>query len=170
ERNITYYVSQNPNGCESARAAFTANKFYDLPAAPLVTQPSATCAGQFTLAQLSVTGSNLKWYNAATGGNVLPANTVIEPNETYYVSQNPNGCESPRAIFIATNFYDIPAAPAITQPAAACEGTVSLGIVVVSGTGEVRWYDAAVGGNQLESSTIVKEGVTYYVSRRTNNC
>ncbi|MBH1960602.1 MAG: T9SS type A sorting domain-containing protein [Flavobacteriia bacterium] len=170
ERNKTYYVSQNPNGCESARTAFTANKFYDLPAAPVVTQPAATCAGQLTLGQLSVTGSNLKWYNAATGGNVLPANTVIEPNETYYVSQNPNGCESPRATFIATSIYEIPAAPAVTQPAEACEGTVSLGNVVVSGTGEVRWYDAAVGGNQLESSTIVKEGVTYYVSRRTNNC
>jgi hypothetical protein len=55
-----------------------------------------------TLANLSVTGSNLQWYSAATGGSTLPLTTALVSGTTYYVSQTVNGCESDRIAIIVT--------------------------------------------------------------------
>ncbi len=54
-----------------------------------------------TVANLVATGSNLKWYSAATGGSVLATNTVLISG-TYYVSQTVNGCESTRTSVVVT--------------------------------------------------------------------
>lgn len=50
-------------------------------------------AGQ-TLASFTVSGQNIIWYSAATGGTVLPSSTLIVSGTTYYASQTLNGCES----------------------------------------------------------------------------
>ena len=55
-----------------------------------------------TLANLSVTGTNLKWYNAVTNGSVLPSTTQLVSGTTYYVSQSVNGCEGPRLSITVT--------------------------------------------------------------------
>jgi hypothetical protein len=55
-----------------------------------------------TLANLTVTGSNLQWYSAATGGSTLPITTALVSGTTYYVSQTVNGCESDRIAIIVT--------------------------------------------------------------------
>jgi hypothetical protein len=55
-----------------------------------------------TLANLSVTGTNLQWYNAATNGSTLPSTTQLVSGTTYYVSQSVNGCEGPRLSITVT--------------------------------------------------------------------
>ncbi|GGP05510.1 hypothetical protein GCM10010992_21880 [Cloacibacterium rupense] len=55
---------------------------------------SQTLLPNATLAQLNVTGSAIKWYAAASGGNSLPTTTILVNNQTYYASQTINGCES----------------------------------------------------------------------------
>lgn len=55
-----------------------------------------------TLANLTVTGVNLQWYNSATGGTLLPINTILISGTTYYVSQTINGCESERIAITVT--------------------------------------------------------------------
>lgn len=55
-----------------------------------------------TLANLTVTGSNLQWYSAASGGSPLPLNTTLVSGTTYYVSQTVNGCESSRIAITVT--------------------------------------------------------------------
>jgi len=49
-----------------------------------------------TISSLSVTGTNIKWYNAPTGGTQYtdPANTALVNGQTYYASQTINGVES----------------------------------------------------------------------------
>jgi hypothetical protein len=54
-----------------------------------------------TLADLAVTGNDIKWYTVASGGTVLPANTALVSGN-YYVSDIINGCESDRTIFSVT--------------------------------------------------------------------
>lgn len=51
------------------------------------------CASQ-TLANLTVTGSGIKWYSASTGGNLLPNTTPLVSGTTYYASQVVGACES----------------------------------------------------------------------------
>ena len=47
-----------------------------------------------TLATIEVTGTNILWYNLATGGVVLSNDTPLVSGNTYYASQTISGCES----------------------------------------------------------------------------
>ena len=49
-----------------------------------------------TLADVSVTGQDIKWYADNATTTTLPTTTVINDGETYYVSQTVDGCESDR--------------------------------------------------------------------------
>ena len=72
----------------------------------VATPPTANSTQSFnsgdTLANLSVTGSNLQWYSSPTGGTPLPFSTVLVNGATYYVSQTVNGCESSRIAITVT--------------------------------------------------------------------
>lgn len=48
------------------------------------------------LSNLAVSGSQLTWYNAAAGGNVLPNTTAVADKTFYYVTQRIGACESDR--------------------------------------------------------------------------
>ena len=62
---------------------------------PTGISPQTYSPGQ-TLADLIVNGTNILWYDAATGGNLLPSSTVLQNGVTYYASQTTNdtNCES----------------------------------------------------------------------------
>lgn len=68
--------------------------------------PTASATQSFnagdTLANLSVTGTNLQWYSSSSGGTTLPISTVLVNGTTYYVSQTVNGCESSRVTITVT--------------------------------------------------------------------
>ncbi len=66
-----------------------------LPSAPTATSPQARCEVASTVANLVATGTNIKWYDAPTGGSQLPTNTLLVNNTIYYASQTDiNTCES----------------------------------------------------------------------------
>lgn len=72
----------------------------------VATPPTANSTQSFnsgdTLANLTVTGSNLQWYSNSTGGTPLPLGTLLVNGATYYVSQTVNGCESSRIAITVT--------------------------------------------------------------------
>ena len=47
-----------------------------------------------TLAGLLPQGANIKWYDAPTGGNLLPSTTLLVNGHVYYASKTVNGIES----------------------------------------------------------------------------
>lgn len=61
--------------------------------APTGSTSQQFCGGN-TLAQLSVAGANIQWYDAPTGGNLLPNTTPLVSGITYYASQTQDLCES----------------------------------------------------------------------------
>lgn len=71
-----------------------------------INTPTANSTQSFnsgdTLANLSVSGTNLQWYSNSTGGTPLPLSTVLVDGATYYVSQTVNGCESERIAITVT--------------------------------------------------------------------
>ncbi|NLK82420.1 MAG: carbohydrate-binding protein, partial [Bacteroidales bacterium] len=98
--NRSYFVSQTVSGQESPRAEIVVTT-KARPAAPTVVSPVTYSQGE-TASQLTATGTALKWYTAATGGNgSTTAPTPLTTNvgsTNYYVSQTTNACESTRAI------------------------------------------------------------------------
>ena len=87
---IVYVRVENAEGCFSvAELTLTVNA---ASVAPTGDANQNFCSQ--TLADLVVSGTNLIWYDAETGGNVLPGTTTLVDGTTYYVSQTTNGCES----------------------------------------------------------------------------
>jgi len=160
--NTTYYVQNSMAGCISPRAAVTVSV---LAAVPVPTAPGTSiCSG--STAALTATGStgNYAWYDSATGNNLLSiAQVFVTPalttTTTYYVEASTNTCASPR-VAVKVTVNPIPAPP--TSPGATiCPGTSAT--ITATGTGTLKWYDAAANGNLLAT------GATYKTPILTNN-
>ncbi len=93
-----YYVTQTLFACESSRVPITVI-VNSVPVLPTVTTPVLYCQGE-NAAALSPSGINYSWYTTASGGsgvNSLIPSTASAGAVNYYVSENSNGCEGPRA-------------------------------------------------------------------------
>lgn len=56
-----------------------------------------------TIANLTVTGSNIQWYSASTGGVQLDPSTILVNGTHYYASQTVNCTESANRLDITVN-------------------------------------------------------------------
>ncbi len=170
--SVTYYVAQKPATCESDRAAIIVN-ITATPAAPAVTATVAYCQNAAATA-LSATGTNLLWYTTATGGSgstTAPTpSTSTAGTTTFYVSQTPGNCESPRADITVT-VNALPAAPVVTTPVNYCQNTAATALTATGNT--LLWYNTATGGTGSSTaplpSTSTPGTVSYYVSQ-SNSC
>ncbi len=155
----TYYVTQTLNSCESARlsVSITVNS-------PLPTVSDQSFCASATVSNLVATGTNIKWYDTATGGTSLLSTTSLI-SATYYATQTISGCESPRNPIVVT--INNTSAP-IAQDQSFCN-SATIADLVATGT-SIKWYAAATGGTSLSTSTALVSGTTYYASQTLNNC
>ncbi|WP_175634391.1 DUF7507 domain-containing protein [Pedobacter ghigonis] len=163
--NGTYYASQTANSCESAsRAQITVT----ITATPAPTASNQTFCeiSNATVANLTATGTSVKWYTQATGGTALASTTALT-NGTYYASQTANSCESASRAQITVTITATPAPTASNQTF--CEiANATVANLTASGT-SVKWYTQATGGTALASTTALTNG-TYYASQTANSC
>jgi len=168
-----YWVSQTVNGCESPRARITVS-VGAAAAAPQVVSPLNYCQGE-NAPLLTATGTSLKWYTSSSGGagtTTAPRpNTTNSGNQSFWVSQTVNGCESPRAN-IQVTIRATPVPPVVTTPVL-YDLNAAATPLVASGTG-LKWYSAAAGGTASTSaptpSTSSVGTTNYYVSQTVNGC
>ena len=165
--STTYYVSQTTGTCEGARAAIVVN-ITSTPAAPTVTTPVTYCQGA-TVVALTATGTNIKWYTAATGGTgsataPVPSTTTVG-STIYYVSQTTGTCEGPRAAITV----NITSAPVITaQPAdiTSCTTSATFTVVATGSSINYQWQLSTDGGTTYNnipgatSATLVVNNLT----------
>jgi gliding motility-associated-like protein len=137
--------------------------------------PVVYCQGQ-PATPLTATGTNLLWYNDATGGTgvtTAPTPSTNRPGTyTYYVTQTlPNRCESSRAA-ITVIVHPLPPVPVVNTPVLLCHNQAT-GPLTATGTG-LRWYNAAAGGTGTPTAptpaTTTTGTVTWYVSQTINGC
>ena len=80
--------------------------------------PSATTPQEFcdtaTVADLVATGTSIQWYDAITGGNLLPDTTALVDGQMYYATQTDatTGCESSLRTAVMATIYQSPDAGA----------------------------------------------------------
>jgi hypothetical protein len=161
-----YWASQTTNGCESQ------GRFPVFAISNVTSSPSSNPLQQFcnsaTVANLTATGTALKWYNVATGGITL-ATSVPLVSGTYFVSQTLGGCESTRtAVSVNVNVVPAPTGAA-TQ---SLSSLLTIGDIVVVGS-NVVWYasiaNAASGTNPLSPSQLLVN-TTYYATQTISGC
>ncbi|WP_051664093.1 Ig-like domain-containing protein [Dyadobacter crusticola] len=165
----SYYVTQTLNGCESPRAEIKVT-IKNASSLPSVTATLNICQNA-TATALTATGTALKWYTVATGGNALsgapvPA-TATAGTTSYYVSQTASGlCEGPRAK-IDVVVKETPAAPAVTTPLNYCVGTTA--VALTPSGAAYKWYaNATVGTGTITApvpSTTTVGTISYYVTQ-----
>lgn len=167
-----WYVSQvDPDGCESDRTLI-AVQVKPLSAVPVVSDLSY-CAGS-PAAPLSVAGTNVIYYNspsAGTGTTVPPTPATTAPGSTtWYVTQNSNGCESPR-VSLTVTVYPLPPVPTGIVNQEYCQHAPAAPLNAVGQS--LRWYTTATGGTSqasLTPSTATPGTFTYYVTQTVNGC
>ncbi|MCJ8153947.1 T9SS type B sorting domain-containing protein [Chryseobacterium sp. SSA4.19] len=158
-----YYVTQYGNGCESVKVPFKVFSTQGL--TPVANTQQTFCASNHpTIANIQITGQNIKWYDAA--GNVLSSTTALVNGQTYSASQTINGCESNTiAIQVTVNETPKPTGNAAQDFCASANTT--LANLAVTGTA-LKFYDAA--GNILPLTTPLVYGATYFVTQTINSC
>lgn len=160
---------KNNLGCSSLVAKeVVLNPYVNNEPLPVATSPQIFCVqDNKTLNDIVISGTNIKWYDAPTSGNLLSGTTILT-NKTYYASQTVSICESeriPAAINIQTT-----AAPTGNATQNFCS-TQNATISFLEATGAaIVWYDAAANGSVLSSSTPLIDGETYYASQTLNGC
>ncbi|WP_446681779.1 T9SS type B sorting domain-containing protein [Chryseobacterium taichungense] len=162
----TYVIHWTYNDGNGNISTQNQNVTVTLPALPITTSVQQTfCASSHpTIANLQITGQNIKWYDAA--GNILPSTTTLVNGQTYYASQTINGCESNKTtVQVTINETPEPAGNSVQDFCASSNPT--LASLIVSGTA-IKFYDAA--GNILTFTTPLIHGVTYFVTQTLNNC
>jgi len=108
-QNGTYYASQTVTTCESLRIPVTIN----IQNTPVPTGDSTQdfCSTQkATIANLSVAGANIIWYDSTVNGSVLSTATSLANGVTYYATQTVNGCESVNRFSVLVNIV-VPSLP-----------------------------------------------------------
>ena len=134
---------------------------------PTATSPQTFCIQKnTTLSSVVITGTNIKWYDALTNGNLLANTTFLQNEITYYASQTINGCESER-IPILINIQNSQA-PAGNASQSFCTGqNPTLSAIAVTGT-DIKWYDNT--GLFLLDTTPLADSSTYFATQTLNQC
>ena len=164
----TYYISQVENGCESPRTQVTITLSAAV-APPTLTTPQEFCVGEGK--KLSdIAANNYVWYDAATGGNPLSAETLLETKSYYVAATNADGCESITRQEIRVTLKNKPTltyigvSPTILNPGA---NTLTYTIKGTPGAKATYTFDGGapeeVTLNAMGVATVTKTGVSHAV-------
>jgi Ig-like domain CHU_C associated len=120
-----------------------------------VTPPSVTnlviYTGSKTLSQLNVPGTNVQFYNAASGGTALSGTTSVQDDSTYYVSQTISGCESSRKQIVVNRIAN--------DSIVLCNPATVAGLTATPQSGNATaWFNTATGGTALMASATLATG------------
>lgn len=167
-------VIDNGGGCGSSvtigAKSFTIHPF---PNNPTVNDQSFCENENATIADLVPNGSQYQWFNSATSTTVLASNTVLVSGNYFVKEVNAvTGCESGKSqVAVVVNEVQAPILDTDGQNFCGFDNptlqNLSDKTTTISGT--ITWFDAATGGNQLDSTMLLVDGATYYGYNLSNN-
>lgn len=138
------------------------------PAATVTPAVPASCSGSpVTLTATGNANTVFKWYDAATGGNLLfTGNAFTTPalsvSTTYYVASTSNtGCEQTVRVPVLVTVNPSPAKPVpVATQINTCAGTTATANIQSPDPSlTYRWYSVSAGGTPIASGTGFTSGV-----------
>ncbi|NOR28871.1 MAG: T9SS type B sorting domain-containing protein [Lutibacter sp.] len=101
----TFYVDATENGCTTtSRTPVTLTVQHTASPSGVNIQTFCDIENK-SIADLSVVGSAVLWYDTPSAGNLLNISEILT-NTTYYASQTVNGCESPTRLAVSVTIFD----------------------------------------------------------------
>ncbi|MDR7370493.1 gliding motility-associated C-terminal domain-containing protein [Flavobacterium aquidurense] len=126
-----------------------------------------------TFASVQFNQTNIVWYDAVTGGNLIPSTNTLTSGTYYAAIKHPIfGCESNTRLSVTINVSD-PGTPTLVNA-----GTQNFCLVNAPTFASVQfnqtnivWYDAVSGGNLIPSTNTLTSG-TYFAALKdaTTGC
>ncbi|GAB3724457.1 T9SS type B sorting domain-containing protein [Flavobacterium koreense] len=160
---------KNALGCYSPFSDAVIVAFTNFPNAPILTSPQTFCIQQnATLNDVIISGSNIKWYNASTAGNLLASSTILVDGTTYFASQTIGGCESLR-VPVTISIQNTIAPNGDANQIFCSTANPTLNNIILSGTA-INWYANSSNTTILPNSTSLVDGVTYFATQTINGC
>ncbi|WP_158963348.1 MBG domain-containing protein [Myroides fluvii] len=129
-----------------------------------------------TLADIAITGTNIRWYANETGGVALSNTTPLVHNITYYASQFLYACESPRRTAVKVVVEEARLQTTginVHYNYGTDSQTVGTSIYNAVGTTELQWYTEETGGLPVDTPAFADLAVgnyDYWVSGVVNGC
>lgn len=167
---VTYFADDGTQSCV-VRQSVTVNIFGEPPTNH--DRFVGRCSSEInTIDQLDADGTNIEWFDAQTGGNLLPGSTPLVTGTEYWVQQTENGCTSRRLPTLVT-IID-PGPPTGPDEQFFCFDAANPVVFEVSnlsasGT-EIRWYNSPTSTFPLDPSTPLVNNATYYATQTTFPC
>ncbi|MEN2412529.1 gliding motility-associated C-terminal domain-containing protein [Flavobacterium sp. D4] len=162
----TYFasISDPATGCESATRLSVTISVND-PGTPTLVNAGTQnfcLINAPTFASVQFNEANIVWYDAVTGGNLIPSTQALA-NGTYYaaISDPATGCESATRLSVTINVTD-PATPTTTNAAQVfCSGNAPTVANIQVNEANVVWYSTITGGTVIPATTALATG-TYF--------
>ncbi|PZR23313.1 MAG: hypothetical protein DI539_03410 [Flavobacterium psychrophilum] len=165
----TYYAAYTDpaTGCESTvRLAIQVSVDNGTTPATTSTSQIFCAADSPTVADIATVGAEpVTWYNAPTGGAVVPPTAPLVNNTIYYASiMNANGCPSAVRLAITVNIQDgvTPTTNDPTQDFCTVDSPTVANLQV--NEPGVTWYTSPTGGTAVALTDALVSGATYYGS------
>ena len=166
-----YYASQTLATCESTSRLDVTVSITTTPDPPNGYPLLAYCSALSpTVADLvTIDGTSIQWYADPSGGSNLAANTPLVDGNDYYASQTVDGCESILRVDAPVQINISPDAPTGDASQTFCSyPPPTIDNLIASGE-NIQWYDAVSGGNLLDGSTSLVDGLHYYASQTNDD-
>jgi len=172
-QDVTYFVRTNNSGCFSPSfksvSAFVDNSF--APEDPITSMDTVIClrpAGNATLKAYNLSNDTIKWYTDASGGSSIATGNSYtykassKEIKTIYVEARKSTCASSR-LGINVKVSDYPSVSLVFNDEK-CKGDTGKVAVVLSGTGNVKWYQTLTGGLPFDKGFAIQ----YYTLKSKN--
>lgn len=165
----TYTIHWNYNDGNGNKETQTQNVIITPVNLPTTSSDQTFCIQQnATLNDIIVTGQNVKWYDSSSSTTLLPFNTALQNNATYYVSQTINGCESTK-VPVTTQVQNTPAPTGNDNQSFCVSQNATLADIALNGN-SIKWYDSVNSNAELQASTAIADNGTYYATQTANSC
>ena len=165
----TYFIKvKNNKGCSSNATTVTIIPFTNFTQNPALSGSQTFCIEQnATLNSITITGQNIKWYDAPVNGNTLPKTTLLE-SKIYYATQTLNNCESLR-FPVPVKVQNTPTPNADSPQQFCIQKNARIRDIKITGQ-NIKWYETASSTISLSEITELVDGITYYASQSFSGC
>lgn len=138
--NTVFTISALSRNCNVTSFPDTNDDFMvtALPDAPSGNAIQSFCSGNLpVINNLTIVPSDpsaiIRWYAESSGGSSLAGTTSLVHNETYYASQEINGCESASRFEVTTLVNESPTSSVLSGSTTICSGSSANLVVTITG-------------------------------------
>ncbi|MDI5950889.1 gliding motility-associated C-terminal domain-containing protein [Flavobacterium yafengii] len=178
--SITYYAEsvKNVTLCVSNSRTAVTLTINPIPLVPLSGGDQTVCASSpiipLTAAATVQPGESIVWYDAPTGGTIVPDPSLsLVGTITYYAEAvSTTSCVSTSRVAVTLTLNPRPVVPVSGGDQTECTDGTLTQILTATATGDsVTWYTAAVGGSIVTTPRQVGVGtITYYAESSNGIC